>query len=62
MSESVKGKKLLKLITWESIGSAIKRAAVPGGWLVRCTEDTGGIAFVPDPKHKWKENCYVQKD
>jgi len=29
----------------------VGRAKVPGGWLVRV--EPGGLAFVPDPEHKW---------
>ena len=29
---------------------SVKRAKVPGGWLVSIGE---GVAFVPDPGHKW---------
>lgn len=47
------------LIEWESIGGAVARAAVPGGWLVRDKADNGGMAFVPDPDHKWQEKVNV---
>lgn len=30
------------------------RARVPGGWLVRIYEEGYGVAFVPDPEHKWE--------
>jgi hypothetical protein len=33
---------------------AIKRAAIPGGWLVVVEQvDGGGVTFVPDPEHRW---------
>jgi hypothetical protein len=32
----------------------IRRAKVPGGWLVRTSSAEGaGICFYPDPQHKW---------
>jgi hypothetical protein len=40
-------------LTWEPVNSsdyAVRRAAVPGGWLVALN---GGVTFVPDAKHKW---------
>ena len=32
------------------------RAKIPQGWIVRETNNDGGIGllFVPDPKHEWK--------
>ena len=36
----------------DAIGTHIRRAQIPGGWLV-VLRDTGGITFVPDPKHEW---------
>lgn len=32
---------------------AIYRAKVPGGWLVRTSATGDGIAFLPDPEHRW---------
>ncbi len=29
----------------------IRRARIPGGWLVTIRDE--GITFVPDPKHEW---------
>lgn len=29
----------------------VRRAEVPGGWLVRLSES---VTFVPDPTHSWK--------
>ena len=29
----------------------IRRARIPGGWLVAIRDE--GITFVPDPKHEW---------
>jgi hypothetical protein len=36
----------------DAVGTHIRRAKIPGGWLV-VLRDTGGITFVPDPKHEW---------
>jgi hypothetical protein len=33
-------------------GLSVFRAAVPGGWLV-CCQTGGGVAFLPDPWHRW---------
>ena len=34
-----------------------ERAKIPGGWLVRSDiYEGGGMAFVPDPDHKWDGN------
>jgi hypothetical protein len=33
-------------------GGRAGRAKVPGGWLVWV--EPGGVAFVPDPEHKWQ--------
>jgi len=35
----------------EIIDNHIRRARIPGGWLVTIRDE--GIAFVPDPKHEW---------
>jgi len=32
------------------------RAKVPGGWLIRVGEGSGGITFYPDPEHLWDGN------
>ena len=29
----------------------IRRAKIPGGWLVAIRDE--GITFVPDPRHEW---------
>jgi len=35
----------------------IKRAKIPGGWLVWCDGGLkGGLTFVPDPNHEWDGN------
>jgi hypothetical protein len=36
--------------------SSLRRAAVPGGWLVLFAtyEGPGGLTFYPDPNHEWK--------
>lgn len=31
----------------------VHRTKVPGGWLVWVIHNTGGLAFYPDPEHKW---------
>ncbi len=32
----------------------LKRARVPGGWLVFAETDLGGqLIFYPDPRHEW---------
>ena len=43
-------------IAWEAVlceqpEGIVRRARVPGGWLV--SNDTGSLAFVPDPDHRW---------
>ncbi len=46
------GKVSLKFQEVESnIIRTIHRAPVPGGWLIA---QQSGLAFVPDPDHKWK--------
>ena len=40
-------------LEWERLNSReyeVRRAAVPGGWLVAVN---GSVAFVPDARHKW---------
>ena len=40
-------------LTWQPIHSSdysVRRAAIPGGWLVALE---GSVTFVPDAKHKW---------
>lgn len=33
---------------------AIRRAKVPGGWLITHNwSEAGGLTFFPDPEHKW---------
>jgi hypothetical protein len=55
---------------WEAISSKgmsdtaefalgyMHRAKVPGGWFIvwRRDANAGGIAFYPDPHHKWDGN------
>ena len=54
---------------WESLNPAfsssssrrVYRAKILGGWLVETTQSTDsgtgiGLAFVPDPEHKWDGN------
>lgn len=53
-------------LQWENIRStaerklslSVRRARVPGGWLVFIVESwgsgtTGGFTFYPDPEHTW---------
>lgn len=46
-----------KQVVFEQIGvdsvnkKPMMRAKVPGGWLV--VYDGNGMAFLPDPNHKW---------
>lgn len=35
----------------ELIDDRIRRARIPGGWLVTIRDE--GITFVPDPAHQW---------
>lgn len=45
--EKIKGKK----------GPNIRRAKVPGGWLIYAESGYGGgVTFLPDPKHEWDGN------
>jgi len=36
---------------------SLRRAAIPGGWLVKFTSPDWdiGLTFVPDAKHEWKD-------
>ncbi len=43
----------IPVFRWETISSThgeVRRAKVPGGWLVAVG---GGVAFLPDPEHGW---------
>ena len=33
------------------LDNRIRRAKIPGGWLVAIRDE--GVTFVPDPKHEW---------
>jgi len=35
----------------EILDDRIRRAKIPGGWLVTIRDE--GITFVPDPRHEW---------
>ena len=35
----------------EILDYRIRRARIPGGWLVTVRDE--GITFVPDPQHEW---------
>jgi hypothetical protein len=35
----------------EVLGHRVRRAKIPGGWLVTIRDE--GITFVPDPTHQW---------
>lgn len=35
----------------EFVDDRIRRARIPGGWLVTIRDE--GITFVPDPMHQW---------
>jgi len=46
-------------MSWEVIPChgadfSLRRAKVPGGWLV--ATDDGGLTFIPDVDHKWNES------
>jgi len=43
-------------LKWERLDSnSLKRAKVPGGWLVVYSDMQGsGITFVPDADHAWQ--------
>lgn len=36
---------------FELVDDRIRRAKIPGGWLVTIRDE--GITFVPDPAHEW---------
>ena len=36
---------------FEIVDDRIRRAKIPGGWLVTIRDE--GITFVPDPTHTW---------
>lgn len=41
-------------IKWERLTISKMRSKVPGGWLIRTTEDMScAICFYPDPEHLW---------
>jgi hypothetical protein len=47
-------------LNWEIIRCvgadlSLRRANIPGGWLV-ANESDGGLVFVPDAEHKWNES------
>ncbi len=46
-----------KALTWEHVPSdrfRVRRAPVPGGWLVLVEGDSGAaVTFCPDPGHDW---------
>ena len=42
---------------WEPTDHTAIRTKVFGGWIVRvysADQISGGVCFVPDPKHEWK--------
>ena len=47
------------MLRWEPVtsseGHLVSRAQVPGGWLV--TVSGSGLAFCPDPEHRWLDSC-----
>jgi hypothetical protein len=56
-------------MNWEKMDENTQRTMIDGGWLVRtiCPAPgdsgskmmIGGIAFVPDTKHKWNPNVIM---
>ncbi len=38
-------------LVWQELDAKVRRAKVPGGWLVLANGD--GLAFYPDPEHVW---------
>lgn len=54
-------KNYIGTLQWEAIKCegesghpyVLYRATVPGGWLVQSPGGSGGLAFVPDPEHRW---------
>ena len=43
-------------IKWNDMTDGVRRARVPGGWLVTAdlrNSAAQGMAFVPDPEHAW---------
>jgi hypothetical protein len=47
-------------LNWELIrcvgaSLSLRRARIPGGWLV-ANESDGGLVFVPDAEHTWNES------
>ena len=52
-------------LRWENVAGdnapgPVKRASIPGGWLVMTGAGTkpGGITFVPDPDHRWSVSTF----
>jgi hypothetical protein len=50
-------------VIWEKIksenifgGGSLWRSKVPGGWIIRLSGNGEGLAFYPDPEHKWDGN------
>ena len=48
-------------LAWEKLNSHgggvlhwdVHRAKVPGGWLILTIHNGTGLAFYPDPEHRW---------
>lgn len=50
------GKLEFRLLITSANGTQVRRAKIPGGWLMlteRTDSSCGGITFVPDPEHVW---------
>lgn len=51
-------RELNKPLYWEFIDTTHRRAAIPGGWLVKAYDDDlifcEAMCFVPDMNHEWR--------
>ena len=61
MPEQALAEDVVIQMTWESVKmpgetyGTLRRAAVPGGWLVYVASKKGkGMTYVPDEKNEWK--------
>jgi hypothetical protein len=54
---TIPGKAKLQWELLDSVGLALQRAKVPGGWLVALAG--ASVTFYPDPEHQWDGSSVV---